>query len=110
MLRAPMLRSRAQDQASIGPRSNCAAVQHRARVQDVDRGGAIMKSSLDSSRRSRRVRRRLAWIGSWLLGLGVALGPAGGQRADADELKKSGTIEIEQVQIAFIGSGNLGGG
>ena len=28
----------------------------------------------------------------------------------ADELKKSGTVEIEQTQIAFIGSGNLGGG
>ena len=28
----------------------------------------------------------------------------------ADELKKSGTVDIEQTQIAFIGSGNLGGG
>ena len=28
----------------------------------------------------------------------------------ADELKKSGTVRIEQVQVAFIGSGNLGGG
>jgi len=28
----------------------------------------------------------------------------------AEDLKKSGTIRIEQVQIAFIGSGNLGGG
>src|SRR5215813_8030331 len=27
-----------------------------------------------------------------------------------DDLKKSGTVTIEQVQIAFIGSGNLGGG
>lgn len=31
-------------------------------------------------------------------------------RAFAEDLKQSGTIEIEQVQIAFIGSGNLGGG
>jgi hypothetical protein len=30
--------------------------------------------------------------------------------ASADDLKKSGTVTIEQVQIAFIGSGNLGGG
>lgn len=30
--------------------------------------------------------------------------------AFADELKKSGTVQIEQVQIAWIGSGNLGGG
>jgi hypothetical protein len=28
----------------------------------------------------------------------------------ADDLKASGTVRIEQVQIAFIGSGNLGGG
>jgi hypothetical protein len=28
----------------------------------------------------------------------------------AADLRKSGTIRIEQVQIAFIGSGNLGGG
>ncbi|MBA4096004.1 MAG: hypothetical protein C0484_04450 [Rhodospirillum sp.] len=28
----------------------------------------------------------------------------------ADDLVKSGTLTIEQVQIAFIGSGNLGGG
>jgi hypothetical protein len=32
-------------------------------------------------------------------------GPSG-----ADDLKKSGTLRVEQVQIAFIGSGNLGGG
>lgn len=30
--------------------------------------------------------------------------------AAADDMKKSGTVEIEQTQIAFIGSGNLGGG
>ncbi|HVI88570.1 MAG TPA: hypothetical protein VM659_09715 [Dongiaceae bacterium] len=30
--------------------------------------------------------------------------------ASADDLKPSGTVEISQVQIAFIGSGNLGGG
>ena len=28
----------------------------------------------------------------------------------AEDLKKSGTVRIEQVQVAFIGSGNLGGG
>jgi hypothetical protein len=28
----------------------------------------------------------------------------------AEDYKESGTVEIEQVQIAFIGSGNLGGG
>src|SRR5262247_4873714 len=30
--------------------------------------------------------------------------------ASSEDLKKSGTVRIEQVQIAFIGSGNLGGG
>jgi hypothetical protein len=30
--------------------------------------------------------------------------------ASADDLTKSGTVIVEQVQIAFIGSGNLGGG
>jgi hypothetical protein len=30
--------------------------------------------------------------------------------AAAGDLKKSGTVEIKQTQIAFIGSGNLGGG
>jgi len=30
--------------------------------------------------------------------------------APADDLQKSGTVIVEQVQIAFIGSGNLGGG
>ena len=30
--------------------------------------------------------------------------------ASADELVKSGTVKIEQVQLAFIGSGNMGGG
>jgi hypothetical protein len=32
--------------------------------------------------------------------------PAAAARADV----KSGTVEIEQVQVAFIGSGNVGGG
>jgi hypothetical protein len=30
--------------------------------------------------------------------------------AIGEDLKKSGTVRIEQVQVAFIGSGNLGGG
>jgi hypothetical protein len=33
-----------------------------------------------------------------------------GDTSAAEELKKAGTVRIEQVQIAFIGSGNLGGG
>jgi hypothetical protein len=57
----------------------------------------------------------LARRGRWLLPslallavslLGFDRGPA---RAD-ESLNKAGTVSIEQYQIAFIGSGNLGGG
>ena len=44
---------------------------------------------------------------------GAALGGAGmllERPARAQERVKAGTVEIEQVQVAFIGSGNLGGG
>jgi hypothetical protein len=54
--------------------------------------------------RWRRTARRLALTGGLAIGLAVA-GPGA-----ADDLKKSGTVRVEQVQIAFIGSGNLGGG
>lgn len=55
---------------------------------------------------------------SGLFGLALALAvigfgvPANNSAALADEAKpvKAGTVTIEQVQIAFIGSGNLGGG
>ena len=40
----------------------------------------------------------------------LLLASLGGRPLSADELKKSGTVDIEQTQIAFIGSGNLGGG
>ena len=40
----------------------------------------------------------------------VLLVLAGHQSATADDLKKAGTVTISQTQIAFIGSGNLGGG
>ena len=45
-----------------------------------------------------------ALIGGLLVTLAIA-GPS-----VAEDLKKSGTVRIEQVQIAFIGSGNLDGG
>jgi hypothetical protein len=35
---------------------------------------------------------------------------SGASALAADDLVRSGTLTIEQVQIAFIGSGNLGGG
>ena len=35
---------------------------------------------------------------------------SGASALAADDLVRSGTVTIEQVQIAFIGSGNLGGG
>jgi hypothetical protein len=34
----------------------------------------------------------------------------GGTQATAEDLKKSGTVEINQVQVAFLFSGNLGDG
>ena len=47
---------------------------------------------------------RAAFFGSLVLLLAL------GGTAIGEDLKKSGTVRIEQVQIAFIGSGNLGGG
>jgi hypothetical protein len=44
----------------------------------------------------------------WLAAAAAMLACAPPSRAD--DLVKSGTVKIEQVQIAFIGSGNLGGG
>jgi len=54
--------------------------------------------------RKRSALRWRALAAGLLLALAIA-GPSG-----ADDLKKTGTVRIEQVQIAFIGSGNLGGG
>ena len=48
-------------------------------------------------------RRDLLWIA-------VAVGVLGWAPGAVGDLVKSGTVKIEQVQIAFIGSGNLGGG
>ena len=42
--------------------------------------------------------------------MGAVLGVLASGMARADDLTKSGTVRIEQVQIAFIGSGNVGGG
>jgi hypothetical protein len=47
----------------------------------------------------------LVSVASVALVMVLAIGSAVGE-----ELKKSATVEIEQVQVAFIGSGNLGGG
>ncbi|HVJ44002.1 MAG TPA: hypothetical protein VM639_21040 [Dongiaceae bacterium] len=52
----------------------------------------------------RRVSRRHAIIG------GAAFIISRSLPAAADEEKPDATVDIEQVQIAFIGSGNLGGG
>jgi len=56
------------------------------------------------SRKRRRVLRRFALMAA-LLATFAAIAPS-----TADDLKASGKVRIEQVQIAFIGSGNLGGG
>jgi len=51
-------------------------------------------------------RRRFMVTGGLMLCLCFGMGQAQAQ----EETRKSGTVEIEQVQLAFIGSGNLGGG
>jgi hypothetical protein len=45
-----------------------------------------------------------------LSAVAFAIGCLAADTAGAEDLKQSGTVTIEQVQLAFIGSGNLGGG
>lgn len=49
--------------------------------------------------------RREVLVGAGLLGATLTI-----PTAHAQERVKTGTVEIKQVQIAFIGSGNVGGG
>jgi glutamate dehydrogenase/leucine dehydrogenase len=53
-------------------------------------------------------------MGVWRLGRRRALAGAAGMvlaaPAIAQQRVKSGTVTIEQVQVAFIGSGNVGSG
>ena len=46
-------------------------------------------------------------LGGLALGLVAAIGVVAAQPV---ERVKAGTVEIEQVQVAFVGSGNVGGG
>ena len=66
-----------------------------------------------SSARSRRkaLNKALACLRRTIVALFVAVAVSG-IAADtfAADLKESGTVHIEQYQVAFIGSGNLGGG
>lgn len=64
----------------------------------------LRRREIRLSRRATRLRLSFGLIAAIMLGL-VAREPIA-----ADKLEKSGTVRIEQVQIAFIGSGNLGGG
>lgn len=52
--------------------------------------------------------RRQALVGA--TGVVLAASPALAPITHAQERVKSGTVNIEQVQVAFIGSGNIGGG
>jgi hypothetical protein len=55
--------------------------------------------------------RRRVWVGRCCMAIGLAtIGFVLRPTARADDLKNAGTVDIEQTQIAFIGSGNLGGG
>lgn len=58
-----------------------------------------MKALANSTRLFRRIAVALCFAG-------LLTGP----QASAEELVKAGTVSINQVQIAFIGSANLGGG
>jgi hypothetical protein len=56
-------------------------------------------------------RRRRIWVSLCLLAIGLAtIDFMSRPTARADDLNNAGTVDIEQTQIAFIGSGNLGGG
>src|SRR5882724_9171553 len=55
-------------------------------------------------------RQALGRRGLRLVAVGFATSCLAAGPASAEDLKKSGTVTVEQVQIAFIGSGNLGGG
>ncbi|MDT8343828.1 MAG: hypothetical protein RQ752_05300 [Thermohalobaculum sp.] len=56
-------------------------------------------------------RDRMRWLGRpGGLGLALAAGLALGANALADARKVTGTVEISQIQVAFLYSGNIGGG
>jgi hypothetical protein len=61
-------------------------------------------SGIELMRRGRRLLPCFVLLAATLLGFDLGLA-----RAD-ESLNKAGTVSIEQYQIAFIGSGNLGGG
>ena len=66
------------------------------------------------ARRRRQASDPIRWgkcFAVFMLCLVVAPNLSFGQTvSEAPELKQSGTVEIEQVQVAFLYSGNLGGG
>jgi hypothetical protein len=72
-----------------------------------------MNSATDRKRAAggARAPKVLNWWRGLLMAM-IAILTASGlvTRAPADDLQKSGTVTIEQYQVAFIGSGNLGGG
>lgn len=70
----------------------------------MDRPAPTWVSANDHDTPWNRLHGALAAIFIALTAAGLAAG------ALAGDLEKSGTVRIEQYQIAFIGSGNLGGG
>ena len=68
------------------------------------RGRRSAERRSQGSRESARRALRLLWI------VVPLWGAAAGAPSAAEELKKVGTVSIEQVQLAWIGSANLGGG
>lgn len=80
---------------------------HASHELEIDPRGTSRPSAQHACQTSRRGLMQLA--SSAALGALALMLPGRGLSAAVD-LKQSGTVEIEQYQVAFIGSGNLGGG
>src|SRR5688572_5500028 len=72
-----------------------------------DEGRHAMKGVMQRRRASRPAGR---WLSLPILALLASVMSAVAGDTDAEDMVRSGSVVIEQTQIAFIGSGNLGGG
>jgi hypothetical protein len=71
---------------------------------------ASVRDASSPRRANGRRRQALCRHAHLLAAVGLATWCLAVSPTSAEDLKKSGTVTVEQVQIAFIGSGNLGGG
>lgn len=86
--------------------SSDALQAHASSELEIDSCGTPHLSGQHVFHTSRRGLMRM--MGSAAFGTLALMLP--GRRLSAEDLKQSGTVTIEQYQVAFIGSGNLGGG